>query len=79
MTTTDHEQIHDAVKERYGAAAQAAQASCCGATSEAEAELFGAGLYDESETATLPDAAGASAARDSSSLSLPFRCLGSGP
>jgi len=57
MTTTDHEQIHDAVKERYGAAAQAAQASCCGATSEAEAELFGAGLYDESETATLPDAA----------------------
>ena len=60
MTTTDHEQIHEAVKERYAAAAQgaqAAQATCCGATSEAEAELFGAVLYDESETAALPNTA----------------------
>ena len=61
MTTTDHDQIHAAVKERYAAAAEAARASCCGdtsgATSGAEAELFGAGLYDESDTAALPDAA----------------------
>jgi len=60
MTTTDHEQIHEAVKERYAAAArgaQAAQATCCGTTSQAEAELFGAVLYDETETGALPDAA----------------------
>lgn len=57
MTTIDHDHIRDAVKERYAVAAEAARASCCGSSTSAEAELFGAVLYDESDAAALPDAA----------------------
>ena len=51
MTT---ESIHDAVRERYAAAALAAStgASCCG-----DPETIGAGLYSALERDELPDAA----------------------
>ena len=48
-------------------------------------DRYRAGVYEgelakiRDLTATLPDAPGAKAARGSSSLNLPLRCLGSGP
>jgi len=56
MAEHDTETIHTAVRERYAAAATAAQ-NCCG---EAPAETgtgFGAALYDVDETGALPEAA----------------------
>jgi SAM-dependent methyltransferase len=57
MTTHDAETIRTAVRERYAAAATAAQSpGCCGPTGGA-GEGFGAGLYDTAQTGDLPPAA----------------------
>ena len=55
MATSDMEQVHGAVRERYAGAAQEAE-SCCGA-SGAAVDLIGRTLYDENDAATLPEAA----------------------
>jgi ubiquinone/menaquinone biosynthesis C-methylase UbiE len=55
--------LRDAVRERYAAAAVAARtgdATCCGtagAITDEQREAFGSGLYDEADRATLPGAA----------------------
>ncbi|MDX6623293.1 MAG: arsenite methyltransferase [Solirubrobacterales bacterium] len=63
---TDGEEILDAVRSRYAAAATSvsagagAGASCCAAETvlgEEEAKVFGAGLYGEGEQGELPDTA----------------------
>jgi arsenite methyltransferase len=65
---TQNDRIRDAVRERYTAAAKAAEtgkASCCdsscGCATEAltdeQAEVFGSGLYSFEERDALPDAA----------------------
>ncbi|HEU4735751.1 MAG TPA: arsenite methyltransferase [Solirubrobacterales bacterium] len=58
------EEIREAVKSRYAAAAESVSAedsaSCCGTgtvLSDEEAQVFGAGLYDEGERGELPDTA----------------------
>jgi arsenite methyltransferase len=58
------EGIREAVRSRYAAAAESVtaegSASCCGAgtaLSDEEAQVFGAGLYDEGERGELPDTA----------------------
>jgi len=62
----DLEEIRDAVRSRYAAAAQSVgdrgggSGSCCGpgaALSDAEAQVFGAGLYGDGERGELPDTA----------------------
>lgn len=65
--TADGDQIRDAVRARYAAAAESVGAesgpgsSCCGpgsaALSDEEARVFGAGLYGEDEQGELPDTA----------------------
>jgi arsenite methyltransferase len=68
--TTDADQIRDAVRERYAAAATAAAASeqatcgtsgssCCGTSTlrDDEREVFGAELYEATDRDELPDAA----------------------
>jgi SAM-dependent methyltransferase len=55
MTTSDTEQVHSAVRERYAQAAREAEA-CCG-TSGAAADLIGRTLYNENDAAALPEAA----------------------
>jgi arsenite methyltransferase len=62
--TDSPEQIREAVRARYAAAAAGVAteggASCCGpgsALSDEEAQVFGAGLYDEGERGELPDTA----------------------
>jgi len=67
---TSHEELREAVRERYAAAAEQAArggASCCGpaegsccgtsALAEEEREVFGASRYGEGERAELPEAA----------------------
>lgn len=63
---TDGEEIRDAVRTRYAAAAQGVAAgaergqSCCSAgagLSEEEAKTFGASLYDDASRDELPDTA----------------------
>ncbi|HEX8688829.1 MAG TPA: arsenite methyltransferase [Solirubrobacterales bacterium] len=63
---SEGEEIREAVKSRYAAAAESVtacaedSASCCGTgtvLSDEEAEVFGAGLYDEGERGELPDTA----------------------
>jgi arsenite methyltransferase len=61
---SEGEEIREAVRSRYAAAAESVTgengASCCGtgtALSEEEARVFGAGLYDEGERGELPDTA----------------------
>ena len=56
MTTSDTEQVHNAVCERYAQAAQEAE-SCCGSTSGAATDLIGRTLYDDNDAAALPEAA----------------------
>jgi SAM-dependent methyltransferase len=58
------EEIREAVRSRYAAAAESVtaedSASCCGTgtvLSDEEAQVFGAGLYDEGERGELPDTA----------------------
>jgi arsenite methyltransferase len=58
------EEIREAVRSRYAAAAESVTAeggaSCCGTgtvLSDEEAQVFGAGLYDEGERGELPDTA----------------------
>lgn len=65
------EEIREAVRERYGAAARESgaggccrstdeeEAGCCGSSvlSAEEQEVFGASRYDESERSEAPDAA----------------------
>jgi SAM-dependent methyltransferase len=58
------EEIREAVRTRYAAAAESVNvegsASCCGAgtlLSDEEAQIFGAGLYDEEARGELPDTA----------------------
>ena len=60
------EEVRDAVRSRYAAAARSVTGkredggSCCGQAvvlSEEEAQVFGAGLYDESARRELPDTA----------------------
>jgi arsenite methyltransferase len=58
------EEIREAVRARYAAAAESVasedSASCCGTgtvLSDEEAQVFGAGLYDEGERGELPDTA----------------------
>ncbi|HXS48193.1 MAG TPA: arsenite methyltransferase [Solirubrobacterales bacterium] len=60
----EDEDIREAVRSRYAAAAEsvtaADSASCCGTgavLSDQEAQVFGAGLYDEGERGELPDTA----------------------
>jgi arsenite methyltransferase len=62
----DGEEIRDAVRTRYAAAAASVSAgaevgaSCCAAETvlgEEEAKVFGAGLYDDASQGELPDAA----------------------
>ena len=56
MTTAEHGQnseLKERVRERYAAAARAADASCCGA----DTVSFGAARYSEAERGELPDAA----------------------
>ncbi|MBK5220422.1 MAG: arsenite methyltransferase [Thermoleophilia bacterium] len=66
LTRDRDEEIREAVRARYAAAAQSLSAgpaagnSCCGpgsALSDEEAEVFGAGLYDEASQEELPDTA----------------------
>ncbi len=61
---SEGEEIREAVRSRYGDAAESVGtedgASCCGtgtALSDEEAQVFGAGLYDEGERGELPDTA----------------------
>jgi len=61
---SDGEEIREAVRTRYAAAAESVTvedaASCCGTAtvlSDDEAQVFGAGLYDEGERGELPDTA----------------------
>jgi hypothetical protein len=61
---SEGEEIREAVRSRYAAAAESvtgeAGASCCGTgtvLSDEEAQVFGAGLYDEGERGELPDTA----------------------
>jgi SAM-dependent methyltransferase len=56
--------VREAVRARYAAAAESVgregSGSCCGSAvvlSDEEAQVFGAGLYDESERGELPDTA----------------------
>jgi arsenite methyltransferase len=56
--------IREAVRTRYAAAAESVSnegdASCCGTgtvLSDEDAQVFGAGLYDEGERGELPDTA----------------------
>ena len=58
------EEIREAVRSRYAAAADSVaregDASCCGTgtvLNDAEAQVFGVGLYDEGERGELPDTA----------------------
>jgi SAM-dependent methyltransferase len=59
------DEIRERVRERYAAAAQAAAgeapSSCCGddaaVITDAQREVFGAGLYEEGDRHALPDAA----------------------
>jgi arsenite methyltransferase len=58
------EEVREAVRSRYAEAAESVtaedSASCCGTgtvLSDEEAQVFGAGLYDESERGELPDTA----------------------
>jgi len=57
------EDVREAVRARYAAAATsvgAGEGGCCGSAavlSDEEAQVFGAGLYDESERGELPDTA----------------------
>ena len=58
------EEVREAVRARYAAAATSVEAEggegCCGSAtvlSDEEAQVFGAGLYDESERGELPDTA----------------------
>jgi len=58
------EEIREAVRSRYAAAAESVTAedgaSCCGTgtvLSDEEAQVFGVGLYDEGERGKLPDTA----------------------
>ena len=58
----DAEEVREAVRARYGAAATAVNADggCCGSAavlSDEEAQVFGAGLYGEGERGQLPDTA----------------------
>jgi arsenite methyltransferase len=62
--TDSPEQIREAVRSRYAAAATSVTAeegaSCCGTgavLSDEEAQVFGAGLYDVGERGELPDTA----------------------
>jgi arsenite methyltransferase len=66
LTETKTEEIREAVRSRYAAAATRvstgaeASGSCCApgsALTEEEAEVFGAGLYDEGAQAELPETA----------------------
>ncbi len=61
---SEGEEIREAVRSRYAAAAESVtaedSASCCGTgtvLSDEEAQVFGAGLYDEGERGELPDTA----------------------
>jgi arsenite methyltransferase len=61
---SEGEEIREAVRSRYAAAAESVSgkdaASCCGTAttlSDEKAQAFGAGLYDESERGELPDTA----------------------
>ena len=58
--TTDRDQIREAVRERYAAAATGVS-SCCGgdvsALRDDEREVFGAELYESADRDELPDAA----------------------
>ena len=63
---TDTNEIRDAVRKRYAAAATSvstgagAGTSCCAAETalgEEEAKVFGAGLYDDASQGELPDTA----------------------
>ncbi len=65
-TKADDAEIREAVRSRYAAAAQSVGAgsgavnSCCGpgaALTDKEAQVFGAGLYDEATRGELPDTA----------------------
>jgi arsenite methyltransferase len=58
------DEIREAVRSRYAAAAESVTgqdgASCCGTgavLSDEQAQVFGAGLYDEGERSDLPDTA----------------------
>jgi SAM-dependent methyltransferase len=58
MSTTDHDAIRTAVRERYAAAAVAAgEGSCCGGTDLTDVPNFGSTLYDIGQTGELPAAA----------------------
>jgi SAM-dependent methyltransferase len=61
MTTSDSEQIYEAVRDRYASAARAASnCSCCG-PSDTAAKFAGRRLYEADETDALPsDAVAAS-------------------
>ncbi|MET0559868.1 MAG: arsenite methyltransferase [Solirubrobacterales bacterium] len=61
---SDGEEVRDAVRSRYAAAAESVSAgsaaSCCGTgtvLSNEQAQVFGAGLYGENERGELPDTA----------------------
>ena len=57
MTAHDAETIRTAVRERYAAAAVAAQPNCCGEADTGLGEGFGAVLYDVEQTGALPASA----------------------
>ena len=54
MTTSDSDQIHAAVRDRYAEAAQAATDASSGGPSGTASGLFGRTLYDDSDTEVLP-------------------------
>ena len=54
MTTSESDQIHAAVRDRYASAARAATDASSGGPSGTASGLFGRTLYDESDTEVLP-------------------------
>lgn len=55
MTTSESDQIHSAVRDRYASAARAASDSSRGGPSGTASGLFGRTLYKTSDTEVLPD------------------------
>jgi arsenite methyltransferase len=57
MTTADRDGLREQVRQRYAAAATSASAGCCGPSDCCDETGFGAGLYDQTDRAALPEAA----------------------
>ncbi len=54
MTTSESDQVHAAVRDRYAGAARAATDASSGSPSATASGLFGSTLYEDSDTEVLP-------------------------